>query len=173
MRKKYEVFLPAHFARKWQFTTWLIEYDHGQQRLSRLIPSSHENGTDAGESIPELVMLTQQALLAYLQKDWQKITAFLPRLQLELIGTQFQVAVWQAIGRITVGQTVTYQDLATEIGRPRAVRAVGSACAANPFPFLIPCHRVVGSSGFGGYQYGLDLKRNLLDHEKIMDENAT
>lgn len=81
-------------------------------------------------------------------------------------GTPFQHAVWQALQAIPRGQTRSYRDIAQSIGHPRAVRAVANACAANPVGLLIPCHRVVRSSGgIGGYAWGSALKEHLLAHE--------
>lgn len=80
-----------------------------------------------------------------------------------LAGTEFQQQVWRAISTIPPGQTQTYGELAQAIGRPNAVRAVGSACGKNPVPLFIPCHRVVGSNGgLGGFSCGLPWKELLL-----------
>ena len=85
---------------------------------------------------------------------------------LDLVGTPLQQQVWQALQAIPVGSTLTYTDLAVRVGRPQAVRAVASACAANRLAVVIPCHRVVGRSGsLTGYRWGLDRKRLLLDME--------
>lgn len=87
-------------------------------------------------------------------------------LPLDLRGTPFQLRVWEALRRIPPGQTRTYGEIAQAIGRPRAARAVGQACAANPLPLLIPCHRVIGSGGrLGGYQPGPKYKQRLLAWE--------
>jgi len=81
-------------------------------------------------------------------------------------GTAFQNAVWQALRRIRYGSTMTYREVAEEIGNPRAVRAVGSANSRNPISIIVPCHRVVGSDGsLIGYAGGFMAKRWLLDHE--------
>ena len=81
-------------------------------------------------------------------------------------GTAFQQAVWTALREIALGQTRTYRDIAQAIGRPRAARAVGGACGANPIPVLIPCHRVLASGGgLGGFGGGLEWKRTLLERE--------
>ena len=81
-------------------------------------------------------------------------------------GTEFQQQVWQAIAGIPSGQTKTYGELAKAIGRPKAVRAVGSACGRNPVPLFIPCHRVKGANGqLGGFSCGLPWKRLLLEAE--------
>ncbi|PCH60789.1 MAG: cysteine methyltransferase, partial [SAR86 cluster bacterium] len=81
-------------------------------------------------------------------------------------GTQFQCEVWQALQTIAYGETVTYGEIAQQIGRPKSSRAVGAANGQNPIPVIIPCHRVIGSSGklvgFGG---GLSTKEHLLELE--------
>jgi AraC family transcriptional regulator, regulatory protein of adaptative response / methylated-DNA-[protein]-cysteine methyltransferase len=103
---------------------------------------------------------------------FQHVEAFLAgkkngKLDIDLEGTPFQKKVWQALRRIPHGQTKTYQQIARQIGKPRAVRAVGNACGANPVGILVPCHRVVGSDGsLGGYYWGLKTKQKLLDRER-------
>jgi O-6-methylguanine DNA methyltransferase len=88
-------------------------------------------------------------------------------------GTPFQVAVWSALAEIPSGETVTYSDIAARVGHPRAVRAVGSAVSANPYPVLIPCHRVVPKGGgIGNYLYGAERKRELLELEGVLDANG-
>jgi len=82
-------------------------------------------------------------------------------------GTEFQRAVWDALRRIPAGQTSSYRALAADIGRPKAVRAVGLANGANPIPIFVPCHRVIGANGsLTGFGGGLDRKRWLLAHEQ-------
>lgn len=76
--------------------------------------------------------------------------------------SDFRRRVWEAIARIPFGGTVTYQQLAEQVGSPRAARAVGGACAANRLLLAIPCHRVVASRGLGGFALGLEWKRTLL-----------
>jgi AraC family transcriptional regulator of adaptative response/methylated-DNA-[protein]-cysteine methyltransferase len=88
-------------------------------------------------------------------------------LPLDLIGTAFQQKVWRALREIPAGTTTTYAALAAKIGSPRAVRAVGTACGANPVAVAVPCHRVLrGDGGLGGYRWGLARKRALLDRER-------
>jgi len=92
-----------------------------------------------------------------------------PRLELPLAvqATAFQWRVWQALAEIPYGETRTYGDIAAAIGRPRAVRAVARACAANPVALAIPCHRVVpAAGGVGGYRWGAERKRTLLASER-------
>jgi AraC family transcriptional regulator of adaptative response/methylated-DNA-[protein]-cysteine methyltransferase len=81
-------------------------------------------------------------------------------------GTNFQVKVWRALLQIPVGSVATYEDIATAIGSPNAVRAVGTAIGRNPVAFLIPCHRVIRTTGaLGGYRWGLPRKRAMLAWE--------
>lgn len=81
--------------------------------------------------------------------------------------TDFRRAVLEHLTTIPYGETRTYTQVAEAVGRPRAVRAVGSACATNPVPIVIPCHRVLRSDGsLGGYAGGLDMKRALLELEQ-------
>ena len=82
-------------------------------------------------------------------------------------GSVFQRDVWRALEHIPYGQTRTYAQVAALIDRPGAARAVGTANAANPIPIIIPCHRVIpASGGIGGYAYGADMKRFLLNLER-------
>jgi methylated-DNA-[protein]-cysteine S-methyltransferase len=81
-------------------------------------------------------------------------------------GTSFQRDVWKRLREIPAGSTISYGELARRVGRPSASRAVGMANAANPVTLIVPCHRVVRTGGaLGGYAYGPDYKRWLLDHE--------
>lgn len=89
-------------------------------------------------------------------------------LPLELSGTPFQRAVWEALADIPYGCVISYGELAAMVGRPRAFRAVGQANGANPIPIVLPCHRVVASGGrIGGYGGGLPMKRRLLALEGV------
>jgi len=81
-------------------------------------------------------------------------------------GTAFQLEVWRTLQRIPYGETRSYADIARSIGRPTATRAVGAANGANPIPIIIPCHRVIGTSGsLTGFGGGIAVKRRLLDLE--------
>lgn len=89
------------------------------------------------------------------------------RLHLQLDGTEFQQKVWDALLEIPANTTTTYADIAKKIGKPKAVRAVGTAVGANPVAYLIPCHRVIRTDGtLGGYRWGLEVKKRMLDFEK-------
>jgi AraC family transcriptional regulator, regulatory protein of adaptative response / methylated-DNA-[protein]-cysteine methyltransferase len=88
-------------------------------------------------------------------------------LTLNPIGTEFQLSVWHALQRIPAGKTTTYASIAEAIGRPKAVRAVGTAIGANPIGFLIPCHRVIRTDGgLGGFRWGLECKKKMLEWER-------
>lgn len=89
-------------------------------------------------------------------------------LALDVVGTDFQKRVWEALAAIPFGETRSYAEVAAEIGRPTAVRAVGAANGRNPIPIVIPCHRVIASDGgLGGYAGGLALKSALLTFERL------
>ncbi len=88
-------------------------------------------------------------------------------LPLVLNGTSFQITIWTELLQIPVGQVRTYLDIAHRIGRPTAARAVANACGANSIAFFIPCHRVIRSNGeLGGYRWGIERKRRLLEIER-------
>ena len=83
-----------------------------------------------------------------------------------LIGTDFQVNVWEALLKIPMGRALPYSQIAQDIGRPKASRAVGAAVGANPISFVVPCHRAMGKSGaLTGYHWGLTRKRAMLGWE--------
>jgi len=91
----------------------------------------------------------------------------LARVPVDIRGTVFQRRVWAELRRIPRGETRTYSEIARAIGAPAAVRAVGSACGANPVALLVPCHRAVRTDGgLGGYAWGLPVKKRLLETEK-------
>ena len=101
-------------------------------------------------------------VLAFLSSD-----ATLAKLPLDIRGTVFQQRVWSALRQIPRGETRTYKDIASAIGAPKAVRAVGSACGANPVALVIPCHRALRTDGgLGGYAWGLERKQKLLKIER-------
>jgi AraC family transcriptional regulator of adaptative response/methylated-DNA-[protein]-cysteine methyltransferase len=88
-------------------------------------------------------------------------------LPLDVQATAFQWRVWQELRKIPAGSTRTYREIAERLGRPTAARAVARACATNPVSVVIPCHRVVrGDGSLGGYRWGLERKRALLDRER-------
>ncbi len=87
-------------------------------------------------------------------------------LNVVMIGTDFEIRVWQTLLKIPMGQATTYADVAAAIGKPKAARAVGSAVGRNPISFVVPCHRVLAKGGrIGGYHWGLTRKRAILGWE--------
>lgn len=83
-------------------------------------------------------------------------------------GSEFQQKVWQAMREIPRGEVRSYSELAVMAGNPRATRAVASACGSNPYVIVVPCHRVVRRDrGLGGFSWGLELKRQLLEREGV------
>lgn len=85
-----------------------------------------------------------------------------------LLGTRFQLRVWEKLLEVKEGETLSYSELAESIGAPAAVRAVSNAVAGNPIAYLVPCHRVIGKAGdLHGYRWGLDVKRAILEHEGV------
>ncbi len=101
-------------------------------------------------------------LLSYLEGDRPHL-----ELALDLQASAFQMRVWEELRRIPYGETRTYTEVANAIGRPKAVRAVANACAANPVAVVNPCHRVLRRDGsLGGYRWGIERKHALLDREK-------
>lgn len=105
--------------------------------------------------------IQQNALLIYTQ-DWSKIN----QIKLHLKGTDFQLKVWEALLKIPMGNLATYGNIAKEIQKPNASRAVGTAIGSNPIAYLIPCHRVIQSTGiFGGYMWGTIRKTAIIGWE--------
>jgi AraC family transcriptional regulator of adaptative response/methylated-DNA-[protein]-cysteine methyltransferase len=86
------------------------------------------------------------------------------------IGTEFQQTVWKELIKIPFGETRTYLQIAIEMGSPNSARAVGTAIGANPIAWFIPCHRVIQTSGgMGGYRWGVDRKKEILEWEKSLN----
>lgn len=106
--------------------------------------------------------LVQQNALFIFQNDWSKLA----EIKLHLKGTDFQLKVWETLLKIPMGQLSTYGTIAQQIEKPNASRAVGTAIGSNPVAFLIPCHRVIQSSGvFGGYMWGNTRKTAIIGWE--------
>ena len=113
---------------------------------------------------PTVVALAELArgAVAAVEEPWR-----MPGLPLDIAGTAFQQAVWAELMRIPAGETRTYAQIAAAVGKPKAVRAAGSANGANNVAILIPCHRVIRTDGtLGGYAYGLSRKQALLEKER-------
>lgn len=170
------------------------EYKHGGQNLSIhyqfaetlfgevLIASTHkgicaltfvQHQADALEQLksqfPQAIFKQQadqfqQSALVLFQKDQRRLAD----IKLHLKGTDFQLKVWQSLLKIPMGQLSTYGELAQAIEHPKAARAVGTAIGNNPVAFLIPCHRVIQSTGaFGGYEWGATRKMAMIGWEGV------
>ncbi len=110
----------------------------------------------------QMVDLAQQNVLYFFTHDWSKLS----QIKLHLKGTSFQIKVWESLLKIPMGQLSTYGAIAKSIQQPTASRAVGTAIGSNPVAFLIPCHRVIQSSGiFGGYHWGNVRKTAMIGWE--------
>lgn len=108
---------------------------------------------------------TETQLKAYFANKRTKFS-----LPLDFAGTEFQKKVWEALLTIPYGQTRSYQQIAIQIGHPKAVRAVGAANGKNPISIVVPCHRVIGANGkLTGFAGGLSIKEYLLDVEHNSD----
>lgn len=115
-----------------------------------------------------LDMLQQEALFIF-QKDWSRLS----EIKLHLKGTAFQLKVWEALLRIPLGGLATYGQVAAFINQPGASRAVGSAVGDNPVAFLIPCHRVIQSTGvFGHYHWGAERKAAIIGWEAAQADSS-
>lgn len=133
-----------------------LSFDEGREALEKRFPQADlvEGGADFAALLQAVIAAVEQP------GDFSHIP-------LDVKGTAFQESVWRALQHIPRGETRTYAELAAAVGKPRAVRAVGSANGANNVAVLIPCHRVIRTGGnLGGYAYGLEIKRKLLDRER-------
>ena len=90
-----------------------------------------------------------------------------------LLGTPFQLAVWEKLLEVEEGETLSYSELAESVGRPKAVRAVANAVGDNPVGYLVPCHRIIGKAGdLRGYRWGKDVKKAMLEFEGVEGAGA-
>ncbi len=139
-------------------------------------------GDDEADLLMQLRAEYPQAVVTAMPKtgqeplrDWMNaLTAYLedgrqaPALPMDIRGTAFQMKVWEYLCRIPAGELRSYAEVAHAIGRSKAVRAVASACAANRVALVIPCHRVIrGDGGMGGYRWGVERKRALIESERV------
>jgi len=117
---------------------------------------------DAWHASTSLFQESIRQLEAYFGRELRSFTV-----PLHLVGTEFQLSVWNALRSIPYGRTTTYGELARSLGKPEAIRAVGGANHANPVAIIVPCHRVIGSTGkLVGYGGGLETKQKLLALER-------
>jgi len=161
-----------------------ISYTTADSSMGRLLVAVTERGVcavrmadsdadlekDLREEFPNAELKRDDsALRESVQKILNHLDKNEPRLDLplDIKATAFQRQVWEHLRAIPYGQTVSYGDVAKALGKPGAVRAVGRACATNPVALVIPCHRVVREDKtLGGYRWGLDRKKKLLEHER-------
>jgi len=119
-------------------------------------------------SYTQVVDVAQQDALHIFKKDWSELS----NIKLHLKGTSFQLKVWETLLKIPMGDLSTYSDISKQIHQPNASRAVGSAIGANPVAFLIPCHRVIKSTGeSGGYHWGPTRKSAIIGWEAALVNN--
>lgn len=158
-----------------------INYSFAESPFGNIIVASTQNGVcfmafaedetigfhDLKNKFPNATFskkldLAQQNALFIFQNDWSKLS----EIKLHLKGTDFQLKVWETLLKIPMGQLSTYGTIANQIQKPNASRAVGTAIGSNPVAFLIPCHRVIQSSGiFGGYMWGNTRKTAIIGWE--------
>jgi AraC family transcriptional regulator, regulatory protein of adaptative response / methylated-DNA-[protein]-cysteine methyltransferase len=158
-----------------------IGYATGESPIGRLLVASTDHGVcsvKAGRSDAELLRSLKQEFPkatigrsakaeGYLEALNDHLSGQEARFPLDIRGTDFQLRVWSALQHIPLGETRSYFDVAEMVGKPRAVRAVANACASNPVPLIIPCHRVIRKDGgLGGYGLGIGRKRDLLSTER-------
>lgn len=139
----------------------VLDYADNTERMTRLLRQRYHRFRLCEASTP--LGVTQQ-LRAYLGGEFDAIDS----IQVDPGGTAFQKKVWEALRTIPPGTTQTYRDVAEQIGRPSAWRAVGRANALNPISIVLPCHRLIGANGaLTGYAGGLERKHWLLRHEGV------
>ena len=139
---------------------WGVEGN--DQAVTRIyLPS--ERAAISGGSPPRAVAIGAKQLLEYFSGERRSFRVPLAK----VAATPFQHDVWNALSDIPFGEVRTYGDIAAALNRPRATRAVGNANHVNPWPIIVPCHRVVAKTGLGGYGGGEAVKRFLLDLEGV------
>ena len=134
-----------------------LSFGEGREALEQRFPHAEliEGGEAFASLLSEVIASVEQPGTSH-------------KIPLDVRGTAFQEAVWQELRKIPPGETRSYAEIAAAVGKPRAVRAAGSANGANNVAVLIPCHRVIRSDGsLGGYAYGLEIKRKLLARETL------
>ena len=157
-----------------------IYYSHAETLFGNILIASTEKGichisfvqeasdlSDLTNRFPAAIMeqktdLHQQEALKMFRDDWND----LDKIKLHLKGTPFQIKVWNALLQIPMGSLKSYLEIANEMGDPKASRAVGTSVGNNPIAYIIPCHRVITSSGnLGGYHWGIDRKSAIIGWE--------
>lgn len=138
----------------------LLIIEGSEKGLSSIKFSDDQKFTD--QTVPEELQAAKEQIEAYFSGTLHSFN-----LKIDPEGTPFQHKVWKTVNQIPWGLQVSYLDLATTIGNPRAVRAVASALGRNPLLIIVPCHRIIGSNGaITGYAGGIKRKKWLLEHEQ-------
>lgn len=168
-----------------KLSTAVIEFSTTQTAFATILIAHSKQGVCTvllGDTAAELyadlqqrqpnaqLIKNDQALAPYLKKVTDFLSAPLSPLDfpLDIQGSDFQNSVWAVLQTIPVGQTLSYSDVAERLHKPKAVRAIANACAANPLALVIPCHRVLrADGGISGYRWGVERKRALLAKEKL------
>ena len=140
----------------------LVLESDGDVLIGIWLPSQATTTRGDGHDAPPVLKDTATQLEEYFAGERTEFTV-----PVELDGTPFQKDVWTELTRIPYGQTISYGELARRVGRPKGPRAVGQANGKNPIPIIVPCHRVLASTGIGGYGGGLPMKRTLLAVEGV------
>lgn len=139
--------------------------DNGEEDALQMLKHNYPNAT-----YNQLVDKTQQNALFIFTQDWRQ----LDEIKLHLKGTDFQIKVWETLLKVPAGGLTTYSALAQKTGSPNASRAVGSAVGSNPVAFLIPCHRVIKSTGeIGQYHWGSTRKNAIIGWEAALKDKAS
>lgn len=129
-----------------------------KKRLNKWFPGFEIIDTD-----DDIIKKTRGWLINYFSGEFEHLST--P--PLDMRGTEFELKVWRTLQVIPLGQTISYQQLAVRVGKPKGARAVGSANRRNPVSIIVPCHRVIGQNGLlVGYGGGLDVKQALITHER-------
>ena len=138
-----------------------------RKKLREVAATSARNGpTSASAREASAALRTSHPLMRRLRAYFDGDVAALDAIAVEPEGTTFERRVWRELRRIRPGKPITYGELARRAGSPGAARAAGAACGRNPIAIVIPCHRVVGSTGsLTGYGGGIERKRWLIEHE--------
>ena len=141
--------------------TYALDWLSHTERLDQLL-ARYQKNTNITRVEGQAPTADADHVRAYFDGDF----AALDKLQIAHFGTEFQRSAWRVLREIPAGRTMSYLGLADRIGKPKAVRAVGTAIGANPISIAIPCHRIIGANGqLTGYAGGLDRKQWLLQHE--------
>ena len=165
----------------------IVGYSTGDSPIGRLLVATTARGicwvsvADNDEKLilelrkkfPQAETVLDKRAAAFVSYVGKHLKGERVKFPLDIRGTNFQLKVWTELGRIPLGETRSYSELAKIVGSPRAYRAVANACASNPVPLILPCHRVVRSDGtLGGYGLGVSRKRDLLEIERALKRST-